>query len=71
MMTDKKYEVIAHAKKQPIRWDACPFYHYIGTFCYLLSKKFHDHSVIVHLVRLLRCETVNICKYAYAAFKYL
>ena len=31
-MTDKKYELIAQAKNQPIRWDACPFHHYIGTF---------------------------------------
>ena len=61
-MTEKKYELIAQAKKQPISWDTCPFHHYIGTFWYLVSKKFHNHSVTIHLVRLLRCETVKIWK---------
>ena len=32
------------------------------TFWYLVSKKLHDHSVIIYLVRLLRCETVKIWK---------
>ena len=62
IMTDKKYELIAQAKKQPLSWDTCPFHHYIGTFWYLLSKKFHEHPVIIHLERLLRCKTVKIWK---------
>ena len=61
-MTVKKYELIAQAKKQPISLDICPFHHYIGTFWYLVSKKFNDHPVIIHLDRLLRCETVQIWK---------
>ena len=56
------YELIAQAKKQPLSWDTCPFHHYIGTFWYLLSKKFHEHPVIIHLERLLRCKTVKIWK---------
>ena len=28
----------------------------------LVSKKYHKHSVIIHFVRLLRCETVKIWK---------
>ena len=39
------------------------FFLLIGTFWYLVSKKFHNHSVIIHLVRNLRCETVKIWKY--------
>ena len=62
IMTVKEYELIAQAKKQPISLDICPFHHCIGTFWYLVSKKFHDHPVIIHLERLLRCETVNIWK---------
>ena len=61
-MTVKEYELNAQAKKQPISWDICPFHHYIGTFWYLVSKKFHDHPVIIHLERLLRCKTVKIWK---------
>ena len=38
------------------------FFLFIGTFWYLVSKKFHNHSVIIHLVRNLRCETVKIWK---------
>ena len=54
IMTDKKYELFAQAKKQPLSWDICPFHHYIGTFWYLVFKKFHDHPVIIHLERLLK-----------------
>ena len=34
----------------------------IGPFWYLVSKKFHNHEVIIRLLRLLRCETVKIWK---------
>ena len=40
----------------------CPFHHYIGTFWYLVSKQFHDHPVVIHLERLLRCKSVKIWK---------
>ena len=61
-MTVKKYELIAQAIKQLISLDICPVHHYIGTFCYLDSKKFNDHPVIIHLESLLRCETVKLWK---------
>ena len=61
-MTDKECKLIAQAKKQPISLEICPFHHYIGTFLYQVSKKFHDHPVIIHLERLLRCENVKIWK---------
>ena len=38
------------------------FFNEILTFWYIVSKKIHNHSVIIHLVRLLRCETVKIWK---------
>ena len=34
----------------------------VGPFRYLVSKKFHNHSVIIHLWRLWRSKTVEICK---------
>ena len=43
-------------------WPIFLFHYYIGTFWYLVSKNFHFHPVIIHLERLLRCETVKICK---------
>ena len=61
-MTVKVYELIAQAKKQPVSLEICPFHNYIGTFLYLVSKKFLDHPVIFHLEILLRCETVKIWK---------
>ena len=60
-MTVKEYELIAKVKKHPISLDTCHFHRYIGTF-YLVSKQFNDHPVIIHLERLLRCETVKIWK---------
>ena len=54
--------LIAQARFQPITLDRCTFFDEIVTFWYLASKKFHNHSVIIHLVRLLRCETVKIWK---------
>ena len=62
IMTVKKYELIAQAKKKPINLVIRPFHHYIGTFWYLVSKKCDDHPVIIHLEILLRCETVQIWK---------
>ena len=62
IMTVKKYELIAQAKKKPISLGIRPFHHYIGTFWYLVSKQLNDHPVIIHLERLLRCETDNIWK---------
>ena len=34
----------------------------VGPFRYLVSKKFHNHSVIIHLWRLWRSKTEEICK---------
>ena len=61
-MTVKKYELFAQAKKKPISLVIHPFHHCIGTFGYLVSKKFDDHPVIIHLEILLRCKTVHIWK---------
>ena len=58
----KMFELITQARKQPISSDRWHFFLLIGTFWYLVSKKFHNHSVIIHLVRNLRCETVKIWK---------
>ena len=60
--TVKNYLLIAQAKKKPISLAICPFDYYIGIFWYLVSKKFNDHPVIIHLEILLRCETVQIWK---------
>ena len=54
--------LIAQARFQPITYDRCTFFDETLTFWYLVSKKFHNHSVIIHLVRLLRSETVKIWK---------
>ena len=62
IITVKEYELIAQARKQPIRGIRCHFVHQIGTFWYLVSKKFHNCLVIIHLSRLLSCITVEICK---------
>ena len=62
IMTVKEYKLSAQAKKHPLSLDTCPFHHYIGTFWYLVSKRFHDQPVIIHLERLLRCETVKYGK---------
>ena len=58
----KMFELITTARKQPISSDRWHFFLLIGTFWYLVSKKFHNHSVIIHFERLLRCETVKIWK---------
>ena len=58
----KKLELITQAKKQPSSSDRWHFFLFIGTFWYLVLKKFHNHSVIVHLWRLWRSKTVDICK---------
>ena len=61
IMIDKKFELIARARKQPISWDRCFFVDETYTFSYLVSKKFHDHSVIIHLYRLFKIIFVEIC----------
>ena len=61
-MTAKEYELITRARKRYIRWERCHFVTLFGTFWYLVSKKSHNHSVIIHLWRLWRSKTVEICK---------
>ena len=61
IMIDKKFELIAWARKQPISWDRCFFVDETYTFSYLVSKKFHDHLVIIHLYRLFKIIFVEIC----------
>ena len=53
-MIDKKFELIAGARKQAISWDRCFFVDETYTFSYLVSKNFHDYSVIIHLWKLLK-----------------
>ena len=62
IMTVKEYDLIAQARKQLISWIRYHFVHKFGTFWYLVSKKIHNFSVIIHLSTLLRCITVDICK---------
>ena len=38
------------------------FFQWYYDILYLVSKIFHNHSVIMHIVRLLMCETVKIWK---------
>ena len=60
--TVKNFLLIARARKQPISWDRCLFVHQTRTFWYLVSQKINNHSVIIHLWRLLRCISVKILK---------
>ena len=48
-MTAKEYEHIDQARKQPIRWIRCHFVHYIGTFLYIVSKKFLGRKSLVKI----------------------
>ena len=57
--TAKKLELITRGRKQPITCDGCYFFHYIGTVCYLVSKRFHNYPEIIHLRRLWVCRTVE------------
>ena len=43
-------------KIQNMSWDWCFHFTEIGRFWDLVSKKFHNHSVIIHLWRLQRCK---------------
>ena len=62
--TVKNYLLIAQAKKKPISWDMCPFHHQIWKFSFIVvSKKIHNHSLIIHLERLCSCKTVKIWKF--------
>ena len=60
--TVKNYLLIAQAIKQPISFDMCHFFHWIRTFWYLVSKRIHNHSGIIHLWRLRRCIIEEIWK---------
>ena len=52
-----------HSSKWNFFWMSYVFFHhYTGTFWHLVSKKIHDHPVIIHLERLLRCKTVKLWK---------
>ena len=49
-------------KIQNMSWDWCFHFTEIGPFWDLVSKKFHNHSVIIHLWRLWRCIIAKISK---------
>ena len=49
-------------KIQNMSWDWCFHFTEIGPFWDLVSKKFHNHSVIIHLWRLRRCIIAEISK---------
>ena len=61
IMIDKKFELIAKAKKQPISWDRCFFVYETYTFPYLVSKNFHDYLLVIHLYRLFKMIFMEIC----------
>ena len=60
-MTEKKFELITQARKQPKSWDRWHFFLLIGTFWYLSSIKLHYYSEIIHICSLWRWKTVEIC----------
>ena len=47
---------------QNMSWDWCFHFTEIGPFWDLVSKIFHNHSVIIHLWRLRRCIIAEISK---------
>ena len=47
---------------QNMSWDWCFQFTEIGPFWDLVSKKFHNHSVIIHLWRFWRCINAEISK---------
>ena len=49
-------------KIQNMSWDWCFHFTEIGPFWYLVSKKFHNHLVIIHLWRLWGCIIAEISK---------
>ena len=49
-------------KIQNMSWDWCFHFTEIGPFWDLVSKKFHNHSVIINLWRLRRCIIAEIPK---------
>ena len=57
-----KYQIPTLAGKQSVSLKWCHLLPYPSPFWYLVSKKFHNHSVIINLERLLRCKTVKIVK---------
>ena len=57
-----KYQIPTLTRKQSVSLKWSHLLPYPSPFWYLVSKKIHNHSVIIHLVRLLRCETVKIWK---------
>ena len=62
LMILEKYQIPTLTRKQSVSLKWCHFLAYPSPFWYLVSKKIHNHSVIIHLVRLLRCKTVKIWK---------
>ena len=44
------------------KWNRCYFLHWTHTFWYLSSQEYHRQSVIIHILRLLRCIMVKIWK---------
>ena len=49
-------------KIQNMSWNWCFHFTEIGRFWGLISKQFHNHSVIIHLGRLWRCISAEISK---------
>ena len=67
----KMFELITQAIKQSISYNRWHFLLLIGTFWYLVGKKIHNYSEIIHHCSLWRWKTVEICKmqkYAHAYF---
>ena len=49
-------------KMQNMSWEGCFYFTEIGPFWDLVSKKIHNHSVIIHFWRLWRCIIAEISK---------
>ena len=58
----EKYQIPTLTRKQSVSLKWSHLLPYPCPFLYLVSIKIHYHSVIIHLVRLLRCKTVKIWK---------
>ena len=62
LMILEKCQIPTLTRKQSVSLKWSHLLPYPCPFLYLVSIKIHYHSVIIHLVRLLRCETVKIWK---------
>ena len=62
LMIFGKYQIPTLARKQSVSLKWCHLLPYPTPFWYLVSKKNHNYSVIIHLVRLLRCENIKNIK---------